>query len=113
MLSYQLKPVATPLRVLLFSNATHMNSIEQQLTLSVTVYESISVSDAVVIAVVIERLTTWTVKPKESTTLISIAEYRRLLGDYISTNERIVERLEYLEAFCRNIIKPELEKQYE
>ena len=42
--------------------------------------------------------------------IISVAEYRKLLGDYRSTEEKIVQRLQYLEAFCRNIIRIELEK---
>ena len=46
--------------------------------------------------------------PKKS--IISVDEYRRLLGDYKSTDEQIVERLQFLEAFCRNIIKPEIKK---
>ena len=45
--------------------------------------------------------------------LISIEEYRKLMKDQISTDERIKERLTYLESFCRNIIRPELEKLYE
>ncbi len=42
--------------------------------------------------------------------IVSIAEYRKLLNDTKSSDEKIVERLEYLEAFCRNIIRGELEK---
>ena len=81
--------------------------------LSIVVCESISVSEAVIIGVIVERLTTWKVSLNGSTTLVSIAEYRQLLGDHASTDERITERLQYLEAFCRNIIKPELQKIYE
>lgn len=81
--------------------------------ISVVVYESISVSEAVIIGIIVERLTTWRVKSEGSNTLVSIAEYRQLLGDHASTDERIRERLQYLEAFCRNIIKPELQKTYE
>lgn len=81
--------------------------------LSIVVCESISVSEAVIVRIIVERLTTWKVSPNGSITLVSIAEYRQLLGDQASTDERIRERLQYLEAFCRNIIKPELQKTYE
>jgi len=47
---------------------------------------------------------------KTDGTVVSITEYRRLTGDKTSTDERIVERLQYLEAFCRNVIKNELKK---
>ncbi len=80
--------------------------------ISVVIYESISVSEAVIVGIIVERITTWKV-PRGSDTLVSIAEYRRLLGDHVSTDERIRERLQYLEAFCRNIIRPELQKIYE
>jgi hypothetical protein len=42
--------------------------------------------------------------------MVSVEEYRKLLSDYTSTEEQIKKRLNYLEAFCRNIIKFELEK---
>ncbi len=47
---------------------------------------------------------------KALTPIISIAEYRELLKDTTSTDEKILERLRYIEAFCRNVIKIELEK---
>ncbi len=76
--------------------------------LSIVVHESISVSDAIVVLeLFIYRITTS--RAKESNGLVvSVAEYRKLLGDYQSTDERITDRLRYLEAFCRNIIKPEI-----
>lgn len=77
-------------------------------TLYINVHDSISISDAVIIGLIVVRLTTW-VLPEKDGMVVSVAEYRRLLGDHISTDERIVERLQFLEAFCRNIIKPELE----
>jgi len=46
-------------------------------------------------------------KPK---TVVSVEEYRRVTDDNISTDERIIERLQYLEALCRNIIKAEIQK---
>lgn len=91
-----------------------MNVETQEMeAISVVAYESISVSEAIIVGIIVERITTWKVSPDGSATLVSIAEYRRLLGDYVSTDERIRERLQYLEAFCRNIIRPELQKIYE
>ena len=40
---------------------------------------------------------------------VSVGEYRQLLGDYESTDERILERLQYIESFCRAIIRAELQ----
>jgi hypothetical protein len=42
--------------------------------------------------------------------MLSISEYREILKDNVSSNEQIEKRLEYLEAFCRNIIQAELEQ---
>jgi hypothetical protein len=36
--------------------------------------------------------------------------YKKLLKDHLSSDEQVKERLEYLETFCRNIIRLELEK---
>lgn len=36
-------------------------------------------------------------------------KYREILNDYRSTEEQITKRLQYLEAFCRNVIRSELE----
>jgi len=44
----------------------------------------------------------------ETGPIIPIAEYRRLLKDDTSTDEQILNRLEYLESFCRNIIRNEI-----
>lgn len=41
--------------------------------------------------------------------MITTEEYRRILGDMKSTEEQIKERLSFLEAFCKNIIRSELE----
>lgn len=41
--------------------------------------------------------------------MITSEEYRRILGDTKSTEEQIIARLSFLEAFCRNIIRSELE----
>lgn len=42
--------------------------------------------------------------------MLSVQEYREILKDSVSSDEQIKKRLEYLEAFCRNIIKDDLEK---
>jgi hypothetical protein len=45
---------------------------------------------------------------------MSIAEYRKIVKDTESTDERIQERIDYIASLCRNIIRIELEKaQYE
>ncbi len=90
-----------------------MNEETQPTSLSVFVCDSISVSEWIVVDLIIERITTWEMNPKKGETLVSVADYRQLLGDYTSTDKRIVERLQFLEAFCRNIIKPNLQKIYE
>ncbi len=47
--------------------------------------------------------------PKKESSILSIEEYRRLLDDSESTDERIIERLQYIESFCRAIIRTELQ----
>lgn len=42
--------------------------------------------------------------------IISIAEYRRIMDDDVSTEEQILPRLQYLESLCRNVIRAELQK---
>lgn len=44
--------------------------------------------------------------------IISAAKYRQLTGDHSSTDDRIVERLAYLEQFCRAIIQREMAPMY-
>jgi hypothetical protein len=78
-------------------------------SLSIEVHESIFVSDMVIVQIIFTRLTTWSVKPEGSKTIVSVAEYRKILNDHTSSDQRIIERLQYLEAFCRNIIKPQLQ----
>lgn len=77
--------------------------------LSITVYESVSVSDTVILEVILERLLIWKTKLDGSKTIVSIKEYRQFLDDHTSTDKKITERLQYLEAFCRNIINHELQ----
>ena len=77
--------------------------------ISIFVYDSIYVSECLIIGLIINRLTTWKLDIKNSETIVSIAEYRNILGDTTSTDKQITKRLQYLEAFCKNIIKPELQ----
>jgi hypothetical protein len=42
--------------------------------------------------------------------MISLEEYRKIMKDEISSDELILKRIQYLEAFCKNIIHVELEK---
>ena len=42
--------------------------------------------------------------------MVSIEEYRKILNDKTSSDELVKRRIEYLEAFCRNIIQLELQK---
>lgn len=42
--------------------------------------------------------------------IVTTEEYRKILSDQISSEEQIKKRLEYLEAFCRNVIRAEIEK---
>ena len=43
--------------------------------------------------------------------LLSVREYRDMLGDQTSTDKQIKKRLEYLEALCRNIIRLEIQNK--
>jgi len=45
--------------------------------------------------------------------IISISEYREILGDDFSSEESIRKNLKYLESLTRNIIKQEIEKVIE
>lgn len=82
-------------------------------TLSIFVHDSILVSEDIIITLIIERIKTFKVRLKERESVVSVEEYRQLLNDFTTSSERIEERVQYLEAFCRNIIKPELRKIYE
>ena len=78
-------------------------------TLEIFVYDEVLVSELLVVEAIVDRLiNTWPVRLEKNGTVVSIAEYRKLVGDDVSTDECIVERLQYLEAFCRNVIKQEI-----
>jgi hypothetical protein len=96
-------------------NKNYVNESEEteKNTLFISVHDSISVSEKIVVDIIVARITTSKVKPKGSNTVVSVEEYRKLLGDFTSSDERVEERLQYLESFVRNIIKPELQKIYE
>ena len=40
--------------------------------------------------------------------IISIEEYRKIVSDRKTVDKAVAERLKYLEALCRNIIKSEI-----
>lgn len=42
--------------------------------------------------------------------VLSVEEYRRLTGDIITPDEKILERIEYLTFFTRKVARDELEK---
>jgi hypothetical protein len=44
---------------------------------------------------------------------ISVEKYREIMPDKVSSDERIQERIKYIEALCRNVIRQELRKLYE
>ena len=89
------------------------NDIEKLDTLSFSVFDSVYVSDYVlewtIVGLITERLITWDFDIKNDETVVSVAEYRKILHDDISTDKDIARRLRYLEAFCKNIIKSELQ----
>ena len=79
--------------------------------LSIFVFDTVSIRDTVVTEVIFERITTWRVLGNEDNGLVvSVSEYRKLTGDNKSTDERIVEKLQFLQAFCRNVISMELKR---
>lgn len=82
-------------------------------TLSIFCFDTVLVSETTVIELIIERITIWKTAPNKIGTLVSVEEYRKLLNDFTSSSEIIEKRLQYLESFCRNIIRPELQKIYE
>jgi hypothetical protein len=41
--------------------------------------------------------------------MVTIEEYRKMLNDRTSSDEQIKTRLDYLEGFCRHVIKAELQ----
>lgn len=45
--------------------------------------------------------------------VMAVGEYREMMNDYGSTDVQIMLRLEYLESFCRDIIRFELNRYVE
>lgn len=41
--------------------------------------------------------------------MVTIEEYREMLKDYTSTDKQIKNRIDYLEAYCRSIVRQEIE----
>ena len=44
----------------------------------------------------------------ESKSVVSIAEYRKLLNDYSTVDDKIIGRLRYIEMLCRHVIREEI-----
>ncbi|MEI6553125.1 MAG: hypothetical protein WCO09_01005 [bacterium] len=82
-------------------------------TLSIFCFDTVLVSETLIIELIIERIDVWKGTPNKIGTLVSVEEYRQILNDFTSPTELIEKRLQYLESFCRNIIRPELQKIYE
>ena len=76
--------------------------------LFVSVFDTVYVSDLLVIGLMVVKLRSWPSVLDPGSPLVQVDEYRELFGDWCSTDEQIIKRLQYMEAFCRNIIKPEL-----
>jgi hypothetical protein len=47
---------------------------------------------------------------KNTETVISVDEYRSLVNDFDSSEDKIIQRINYLTAFCRNIARAELDR---
>lgn len=41
--------------------------------------------------------------------VISVDEYRSLVNDFVSSEDKIITRINYLTAFCRNMARTELD----
>lgn len=46
---------------------------------------------------------------KKKQNIVSAQEYRELFEDTMTTDKQIEQKLNYLEALCRNVIRAELE----
>ena len=42
--------------------------------------------------------------------IVTVVEYRSVTRDFVSSDEKVRERLQYLENFCRIVIQSELNK---
>lgn len=41
--------------------------------------------------------------------ILPVKEYREIMGDTLTPDQQIVEKIAFLESFCRSIIKGEIE----
>lgn len=46
----------------------------------------------------------------DTATVISVDEYRSLVDDFDSSEDKIIQRINYLTAFCRNVARAELDR---
>ncbi len=47
---------------------------------------------------------------EKSRTLLTIERYRKLTGDVLSSEDKVIQRLQFLDSLCRNFIKDEIQK---
>ena len=45
---------------------------------------------------------------EENRPAVTVSEYRKLLNDYSTADEKIIERLRYIEMLCRYVIREEI-----
>lgn len=46
--------------------------------------------------------------PKKS--IVSVKEYRKILGDYTTPDHVVIKRIEYIEALSRNVVRGEISR---
>ncbi|MDR6624842.1 hypothetical protein [Caulobacter segnis] len=44
--------------------------------------------------------------------LVSVAEYRDMMSDFVSSDAIIIQRLDYIERLCRSIVRARFERLY-
>ncbi len=62
------------------------------------------------IAPITEKPTSSALTNSRNHDIISISEYRKILNDNKSSDEEVRKKVTYLEAFCRNIVRQDVEK---
>ncbi len=77
-------------------------------TLAIFTSETVTVSEVLVVELIILRLTSRPPRQSGDIPTVSVQEYRDILGDSKSTDDQIRLRLEYLEMLCRHIIRSEV-----
>jgi len=44
--------------------------------------------------------------------LVSVAEYRDMMSDFVSSDAIIIQRLDYIERLCRSVVRTRFERLY-